>query len=89
MDRLMLVAAKPILKPLMKSATTGLVAASGEVIDSHDQYEVSLPSDAIQRNSLIILLGFQHSHRGKRFIQKVIGSGTFMDMHSRIRPIPS
>lgn len=35
------VIAKPILKPLMKTATTGLMAASGEVIDNHDQYEVS------------------------------------------------
>jgi hypothetical protein len=32
---------QPILKPLMKTATTGLMAASGEVIDNHDQYEVS------------------------------------------------
>jgi len=31
---------EPLLKPLMKSATSGLMAASGEVIDSHDQYEV-------------------------------------------------
>ena len=36
-----LVITKPILKPLMKTATTGLMAASGEVIDNHDQYEVS------------------------------------------------
>ena len=41
MDGLKLVIVKPLLKPLMKSATTGLMAASGEVIDSHDQYEVS------------------------------------------------
>ena len=33
---------EPYLKPLMKTATTGLMSASGEVIDSHDQYEVSL-----------------------------------------------
>ncbi|KAL5523319.1 hypothetical protein ACEPAF_1586 [Sanghuangporus sanghuang] len=31
---------EPYLKPLMKTATTGLMSASGEVIDSHDQYEV-------------------------------------------------
>lgn len=31
---------EPILKPLMKTATAGLMAASGEVIDNHDQYEV-------------------------------------------------
>jgi len=31
---------EPLLKPLMKTATTGLMAASGEVIDTHDQYEV-------------------------------------------------
>lgn len=31
---------EPLLKPLMKTATTGLVAASGEVIDTSDQYEV-------------------------------------------------
>ncbi|CAL1699350.1 unnamed protein product [Somion occarium] len=31
---------EPFLKPIMKQATTGLMAASGEVIDSHDQYEV-------------------------------------------------
>ncbi|OBZ67753.1 hypothetical protein A0H81_12495 [Grifola frondosa] len=31
---------EPFLKPIMKQATTGLMAASGEVIDTHDQYEV-------------------------------------------------
>ncbi|KAK7678437.1 hypothetical protein QCA50_018497 [Cerrena zonata] len=31
---------EPFLKPIMKSATSGLMAASGEVINSHDQYEV-------------------------------------------------
>ncbi|EJC98232.1 Het-C-domain-containing protein [Fomitiporia mediterranea MF3/22] len=31
---------EPYLKPIMKTATTGLMSASGEVIDSHDQYEV-------------------------------------------------
>lgn len=41
-----LVIAKPLLKPLMKSATSGLMAASGEVIDSHDQYEVSREAKA-------------------------------------------
>ncbi|KAI0738947.1 heterokaryon incompatibility protein Het-C-domain-containing protein [Daedaleopsis nitida] len=31
---------EPFLKPLMKQATSGLQMASGEVINSHDQYEV-------------------------------------------------
>ncbi|EMD35500.1 hypothetical protein CERSUDRAFT_116237 [Gelatoporia subvermispora B] len=31
---------EPFLKPIMKQATTGLTAASGEVIDKTDQYEV-------------------------------------------------
>ncbi|KAH9899296.1 heterokaryon incompatibility protein Het-C-domain-containing protein [Cubamyces lactineus] len=31
---------EPFLKPIMKQATTGLMAASGEVINTHDQYEV-------------------------------------------------
>ncbi|KAI0819917.1 Het-C-domain-containing protein [Trametes gibbosa] len=31
---------EPFLKPLMKQATSGLMAASGEVINTHDQYEV-------------------------------------------------
>ncbi|PPQ80232.1 hypothetical protein CVT26_012030 [Gymnopilus dilepis] len=31
---------EPFLKPILKTATTGLSAASGEVIDNHDQYEV-------------------------------------------------
>ncbi|KAI8976618.1 heterokaryon incompatibility protein Het-C-domain-containing protein [Trametes punicea] len=31
---------EPFLKPLMKQATAGLMAASGEVIDRQDQYEV-------------------------------------------------
>ncbi|KAH9922490.1 heterokaryon incompatibility protein Het-C-domain-containing protein [Fomitopsis serialis] len=31
---------EPFLKPIMKQATTGLSAASGEVIDKQDQYEV-------------------------------------------------
>ncbi|KAI0642699.1 heterokaryon incompatibility protein Het-C-domain-containing protein [Trametes meyenii] len=31
---------EPFLKPIMKQATNGLMAASGEVIDTHDQYEV-------------------------------------------------
>ena len=35
----------------MKTATTGLMAASGEVIDSHDQYEVSSTA-SIQRNKV-------------------------------------
>ena len=33
---------EPFLKPLMKQATNGLQTASGEVIDSHDQYEASM-----------------------------------------------
>jgi len=33
---------QPFLKPLMKQATAGLQAASGEVINKHDQYEVRL-----------------------------------------------
>ncbi len=31
---------QPFLKPLLKSATSSLSAVSGEVIDTHDQYEV-------------------------------------------------
>ncbi|EIN08362.1 Het-C-domain-containing protein [Punctularia strigosozonata HHB-11173 SS5] len=31
---------EPFLKPLLKTATSGLQTASGEVIDTHDQYEV-------------------------------------------------
>jgi Heterokaryon incompatibility protein Het-C len=31
---------QPILKPLLKTATAGLQEASGEVINSYDQYEV-------------------------------------------------
>ncbi|GBE88758.1 Het-C-domain-containing protein [Sparassis crispa] len=31
---------EPFIKPIMKQATSGLMAASGEVIDKHDQYEV-------------------------------------------------
>ncbi|EDR07977.1 uncharacterized protein LACBIDRAFT_297529 [Laccaria bicolor S238N-H82] len=31
---------EPFLKPILKSATGGLSAASGEVINNHDQYEV-------------------------------------------------
>ncbi|PCH35251.1 Het-C-domain-containing protein [Wolfiporia cocos MD-104 SS10] len=31
---------EPFLKPIMKQATTGLQAASGAVINQHDQYEV-------------------------------------------------
>ena len=32
---------EPYLKPILKSASTGLMSASGEVINNHDQYEVS------------------------------------------------
>ena len=31
---------EPYLKPILKSASTGLMSASGEVINNHDQYEV-------------------------------------------------
>ncbi|KAF7426104.1 hypothetical protein PC9H_008470 [Pleurotus ostreatus] len=31
---------EPFLKPIIKSASSGLTAASSEVIDNHDQYEV-------------------------------------------------
>ncbi|ESK92001.1 heterokaryon incompatibility protein het-c [Moniliophthora roreri MCA 2997] len=31
---------EPFLKPILQTATTGLSTASGEVIDTHDQYEV-------------------------------------------------
>ncbi|KAI0918625.1 hypothetical protein AcV5_002565 [Taiwanofungus camphoratus] len=31
---------EPFLRPIMKQATSGLMAASSEVIDNHDQYEV-------------------------------------------------
>ncbi|XP_006463378.1 hypothetical protein AGABI2DRAFT_225120 [Agaricus bisporus var. bisporus H97] len=31
---------EPFLKPILKTATTSLSAASGEIIDTHDQYEV-------------------------------------------------
>ncbi|TDL18750.1 Het-C-domain-containing protein [Rickenella mellea] len=31
---------EPYLKPILKTATTGLMSASGEVINNHDQYEV-------------------------------------------------
>ncbi|KXN89330.1 hypothetical protein AN958_05828 [Leucoagaricus sp. SymC.cos] len=31
---------EPFLKPILQTATSGLSAASGEVIDTHDQYEV-------------------------------------------------
>jgi hypothetical protein len=31
---------EPFLKPILKSATAGLSSASGEVINTHDQYEV-------------------------------------------------
>ncbi|KAH7912171.1 Het-C-domain-containing protein [Hygrophoropsis aurantiaca] len=31
---------EPFLKPVMKTATSGLQSASGEVINTHDQYEV-------------------------------------------------
>lgn len=32
---------QPFLKPIMKSASAGLMSASSEVIDTHDQYEAS------------------------------------------------
>ena len=32
---------QPYLKPIMRTATSGLTAASGEVINTHDQYEAS------------------------------------------------
>jgi len=31
---------KPFLRPILKTTSNGLQAASGEVINSHDQYEV-------------------------------------------------
>lgn len=31
---------QPFLKPILKTATASLSAVSGEVIDTHDQYEV-------------------------------------------------
>lgn len=31
---------EPFLKPILKTATSGLTSASAEVIDNHDQYEV-------------------------------------------------
>ena len=31
---------KPFLRPILKTTSSGLQAASGEVINSHDQYEV-------------------------------------------------
>lgn len=31
---------EPFLKPILKTATAGLSSASGEVINTHDQYEV-------------------------------------------------
>ena len=40
---------EPYIKPLLKSATTGLNAASGEVIDNHDQYEVFNDPGAVSR----------------------------------------
>lgn len=46
---------EPFLKPLLKSATTGLSAVSGEVIDSHDQYEVFNDPRAVRLISLMLV----------------------------------
>ncbi|KAH8829036.1 heterokaryon incompatibility protein HET-C [Flagelloscypha sp. PMI_526] len=45
---------EPYIKPLIQTATTGLSAASGEVIDSHDQYEVfNLPNASDPTHSFL------------------------------------
>ena len=38
---------EPFLKPLLKTSTSALSAASGEVIDNQDQYEVFNRSNAV------------------------------------------
>lgn len=75
----------------MKTATTGLMAASGEVIDNHDQYEVSPRRTFGEqwRNSPVIL-GLQYTHRGKLSIHmKQSTRGRLMGKCSRIQLIPS
>ena len=37
---LLMCSPQPFLKPIMKQATSGLALASGEVINTHDQFEV-------------------------------------------------
>jgi len=39
---------QPFLKPILQSATGGLSTVSGEVIDTHDQYEVFDDSRAVR-----------------------------------------
>jgi hypothetical protein len=34
---------QPFVKPILKTATTGLMSASSEVINNQDQYEVRAP----------------------------------------------
>ena len=39
---------EPFLKPLLKTSTSALSAASGEVIDNQDQYEVFNRTNAVR-----------------------------------------
>ena len=61
----------------MKTATAGLTAASGEVVDNRDQYEVSFTAGvcALWWTSSSISPGIPYSHRSKRFIKEVMIQG--------------
>ncbi|KAH9836368.1 heterokaryon incompatibility protein Het-C-domain-containing protein [Rhodofomes roseus] len=70
---------EPFLKPIMKQATAGLSAASGEVIDKQDQYEVfdspnaSDPTHSfLSKDHFNLILNEPAGHLGKLILQYAV-----------------
>lgn len=73
---------QPFLKPLMKTATTQLMAASGEVIDKADQYEVFDDPRAVCDPSVSNVVSFTYV--------PVVGSNTFFpQQRSLCKAVPA
>ncbi|KAJ8076424.1 hypothetical protein PM082_000847 [Marasmius tenuissimus] len=71
---------EPFLKPILKTATTGLASASGEVIDSHDQYEVfndpqaSDPTHSfLSKDHFNLILNEPAGHIAKAIVSHTVG----------------
>ncbi|KZT69926.1 Het-C-domain-containing protein [Daedalea quercina L-15889] len=70
---------EPFLKPIMKQATTGLSAASGEVINKQDQYEVFDNPDAsdpthsfLSKDHFNLILNEPAGHLGKIVLEYTV-----------------
>ncbi|KZT25751.1 Het-C-domain-containing protein [Neolentinus lepideus HHB14362 ss-1] len=71
---------EPYLKPLMKVATDGLMSASGEVINTHDQYEVfndpraSDPTHSfLSKDHFSLILNEPAGHLAKIIVAHTVG----------------